>query len=136
MKKVIQRTESQTPPQVITGKAIFSCGVVLSFCLCYGACSPDLDLLDYASFNKMKEPFCGRKFPTNSDLERGVCGSVRSIPNDSALLLSKSYQRDGNGTQTSVGIMSKVPQCDLLPVVSRRLVTERSVNHLCTTLIH
>lgn len=42
--------------------------------------SPDLALSDYALFNKMKEPLCGRKFPTSGDLERGVRDSVCTVP--------------------------------------------------------
>jgi hypothetical protein len=52
------------------------------------------------------------------------------IPKDGTLLLSKSYQRDCKGAQTLVGNMSKVLQCDLLPVISWRLVTQMNISDL------
>jgi hypothetical protein len=64
----------------------------------------------------------------------GVGDSVRSILKDGGLPLSRSYQRGGSGAQTSMGSMSKMLQCDLSPVFSRRLATRMSVNHLLTTL--
>jgi hypothetical protein len=97
---------------------------------------PDKAPLDCALLNKVKETRRGRKFPTNYDPEGGVRGSVRSVPKDGTLLLPESYQRDGNGAQTLVGSMSNMLQCDVSPVVSRRLVTPVSVSHLWTTLVH
>jgi hypothetical protein len=96
------------------------------------ACSPDLVPSDCALFNEMKEPIRGRKFPTNDDLGRGACDSVCSIPKT----VPYGYPKlpDSKGAQTLVGSMSKMLQCDLLPVISSRLITQMSVNHLLMTL--
>jgi len=68
---------------------------------------------------------------------REVYTTLRTVTiKNGMLLLSKSYQRDGNVVHTLVGIMLIVLQCYLSPIISWRLATQLSVNHLWMIMEH
>lgn len=56
-------------------------------------------------------------------------------PRTGTLPLTRSYQRDGKHAQNLVESMSKVLQCNELPVINWRLVAQLSLNHLWMTFI-
>jgi hypothetical protein len=90
--------------------------------------SPDLVPSEYALFNKMKESLRGSKFPTGEhrrEVSATQCAvSLKTLP------LSESYQRYFKRNIDLVGRLSKVLQRDFSPVISRRPVSQVSVNHL------